>query len=140
MREECSQLLVRARETEAVARNWTLLLRAGGGGGSRDRGPTTHARTLAPSVDALVDGASTREPMESADSKSGARFERVVIDGDAFVVKHVDRAYDWIARQTGDLACWPIVVWERGLDRSRARRASTTRSSAPPGPRPAARS
>ena len=39
----------------------------------------------------------------------------MVIDGDAFVVKHVDRAYDWIARQTGDLACWPIVVWERGL-------------------------
>ena len=78
-------------------------------------GPTTRMHALAPSVDALVDGASTREPMESADSKSGARFERVIIDGDAFVVKHVDRAYDWIARQTGDLACWPIVVWERGL-------------------------
>ena len=53
--------------------------------------------------------------MESADSKSGARFERVTIDGDAFVLKHVDRSYDWIARQSGDLACWPIVVWERGL-------------------------
>ena len=53
--------------------------------------------------------------MESADSKSGARFERVTIDGDAFVLKHVDRTYDWIARQSGDLACWPIVVWERGL-------------------------
>ncbi len=68
-----------------------------------------------PSVDALVDGASAREPMESPDSKSGARFERVTIDGDAFVLKHVDRSYDWIARQSGDMACWPIVVWERGL-------------------------
>ena len=53
--------------------------------------------------------------MESSDSKSGARFERVTIDGDAFVLKHVDRSYDWIARQSGDMACWPIVVWERGL-------------------------
>ena len=78
-------------------------------------GATLHRRALAPSVGALVDGASTREPMESGDSKSGARFERVTIDGDAFVLKHVDRTFDWIARQTGDLACWPIVVWERGL-------------------------
>jgi len=82
------------------------------------RQPTTRPtqeRALAPSIDALIAGASSREPMESADSKSGARFERVIIDGEPFVVKHVDRAFDWIARQTGDLACWPIVVWERGL-------------------------
>ena len=72
-------------------------------------------RGLAPSVDALVDGASTREPMASVDSKSGARFERLTIHGEPFVLKHVDRAHDWIARQSGDLACWPIVVWERGL-------------------------
>jgi hypothetical protein len=72
-------------------------------------------RALAPSVDALVDGASSREPMESADSKSGARFERVVIDGDSFVLKHVDPAVDWIARQTGDIGCWPVAVWEAGL-------------------------
>jgi hypothetical protein len=53
--------------------------------------------------------------MSSADSKSGARFERVTIDGDAFVLKHIDRSHDWLARQTGDVACWPIMVWERGL-------------------------
>jgi hypothetical protein len=70
---------------------------------------------LAPSVDALVAGASGREPMASADSKSGARFERVVIDGDRYVLKHVDLATDWIARQTGDIGCWPVRVWEAGV-------------------------
>ncbi|HXY94487.1 MAG TPA: phosphotransferase [Acidimicrobiia bacterium] len=53
--------------------------------------------------------------MQSADSKSGAQFERVEIDGDRYVLKHVDRANDWIARQTGDLGCWPVMVWEHGL-------------------------
>ena len=80
--------------------------------GARDDGPDAgRRRALAPSVDALVDGASTREPMESSDSKSGARFERVTIDGDAFVLKHIDRGYDWIARQSGDLG----VLADRGL-------------------------
>jgi Phosphotransferase enzyme family len=72
-------------------------------------------RELADSVDALVEGASERTPMHSVDSKSGARFEAVVIAGERFVLKHVDRAEDWIARQTGDVACWPVVVWEAGL-------------------------
>ena len=59
-------------------------------------------------VDARTDGERGLEVRRAASNAC-------VIDGDAFVVKHVDRAYDWIARQTGDLACWPIVVWERGL-------------------------
>jgi hypothetical protein len=70
---------------------------------------------VADSVEELIAGASSRVPMESADSKSGARFERLVIDGERFVVKHVDRRDDWIMRQTGDLGCVPIVVWEAGL-------------------------
>lgn len=70
---------------------------------------------LAPSVDDLVAGASDRVPMTSADSKSGARLERVVIDGERYVLKHVDRADDWIMRQTGDLGCWPVRVWETGV-------------------------
>ena len=53
--------------------------------------------------------------MSSTDSKSGARFERVVIDGERFVLKHVDRADDWIMRQTGDIGCWPVLVWESGV-------------------------
>jgi len=70
---------------------------------------------LAASVDDLVAGASAREPMTSGDSKSGARFERVTIDGAPFVLKHVDRADDWIMRQTGDVSCWPVRVWESGV-------------------------
>ena len=72
-------------------------------------------REVAGSVSELVAGASSREPMASADSKSGARFERVVIDGESFVLKHVDRRDDWIMRQTGDVSCGPVVVWEAGV-------------------------
>ncbi|MFI5054025.1 MAG: phosphotransferase [Acidimicrobiia bacterium] len=72
-------------------------------------------RPVATSVEELIEGASSREPMESADSKSGARFERVVIDGEQLVLKHIDRRDDWIMRQTGDLGCVPIVVWEAGV-------------------------
>lgn len=81
--------------------------------------PTKHTpmnrREVAGSVSELVAGASSREPMASADSKSGARFERVVIDGESFVLKHVDRRDDWIMRQTGDVSCGPVVVWEAGV-------------------------
>jgi hypothetical protein len=72
-------------------------------------------RPVAASVDELVAGASSRTPMAVADSKSGARFERVVIDGEHFVLKHVDHRDDWIMRQTGDLGCVPVVVWESGV-------------------------
>ena len=49
------------------------------------------------------------------DSKSGARFERVVIDGAPYVLKHVDRRDDWIMRQIGDVGCVPVRVWESGV-------------------------
>jgi hypothetical protein len=71
--------------------------------------------SVATSVGELIAGASSREPMASADSKSGARFEHVVIDGAPFVLKHVDTSCDWIARQAGDIGCWPVAVWEHGI-------------------------
>jgi hypothetical protein len=70
---------------------------------------------LAPSVDALVAGASSRVPVAFDDSKSGARFERVVIDGERFLLKHIDHRDDWIMRQTGDIGCIPLLVWESGV-------------------------
>jgi hypothetical protein len=73
------------------------------------------SRPVAASVAELVAGASIRVPMTAVDSKSGARFERVVIDGDAFVLKHVDHRDDWIMRQTGDVGCVPVRVWESGV-------------------------
>jgi hypothetical protein len=72
-------------------------------------------RPVADSVDALVADASSRTPVQFDDSKSGARFERVVIDGDRFLLKHVDPRDDWIMRQTGDVGCIPIRVWEAGV-------------------------
>jgi thiamine kinase-like enzyme len=53
--------------------------------------------------------------MKSTDSKSGARFERVVIGDASFVLKHVDTASDWIMRQTGDVGLCPVITWERGV-------------------------
>jgi Phosphotransferase enzyme family len=70
---------------------------------------------VADSVDELVAGAQTRTPLRHDDSKSGALFEAVTIDGARFVLKHMRRADDWIMRATGDLACRPILVWESGL-------------------------
>jgi hypothetical protein len=49
------------------------------------------------------------------DGKSGAVLEHVVIDGEAYVLKHADRRRDWIMRQTGDLTGWPVALWESGL-------------------------
>jgi hypothetical protein len=72
-------------------------------------------RAVAASVDELIDGASSREPMQSVDSRSGARFEWVVMDGARFVLKHIDRRDDWIMRQTGDIGSVPILVWEAGV-------------------------
>jgi hypothetical protein len=72
-------------------------------------------RPVAESVDALVAHASSRVPVRFDDSKSGARFERVVVEGERFLLKHVDLRDDWIMRQTGDLGCIPIRVWESGV-------------------------
>ena len=53
--------------------------------------------------------------MVAADSKSGATFERVVIDGERYVLKHVSPDHDWIARAYGDLGPATVTVWGSGL-------------------------
>lgn len=78
-------------------------------------GAPSSRRPVAGSVAELLRDASHREPMVAGDSKSGARFERVTIGGEPFVLKHLSRADDWIMRATGDLAYRPVVVWEAGL-------------------------
>ena len=72
-------------------------------------------RPLASSVDDLLAGATRRETMLAADSKSGARFERVTIDGEPHVLKYLHVDDDWIMRSTGDLACRPVTVWRTGI-------------------------
>jgi hypothetical protein len=70
---------------------------------------------VAESIDALVAGATRRTPVQFDDSKSGARFERIELDGEQYLLKHVDPRDDWIMRQTGDIGCIPVRVWESGM-------------------------
>jgi hypothetical protein len=67
------------------------------------------------SLDDLIAGASVREPMTHTDSKSGSTFERVVIDGEPFVVKYLDRRDDWTMRASGQVEYAPVTMWRRGL-------------------------
>ena len=60
-------------------------------------------------------GRRDREPLTSSDSKSGGHLERVVIDGERYIVKHVHVDDDWIMRATGDVRCRPLLVWTSGL-------------------------
>ena len=70
---------------------------------------------VAGSIEDLVAGATDRRPFSNADGKSGSRFERLTLDGQAHVLKvmHVDD--DWIARSLGDVACRQVTVWAAGL-------------------------
>ena len=57
----------------------------------------------------------SREPFGTTDSKSGSAFERVVIDGESLIVKHVHIDDDWTMRFNGDIGCHPAQVWQAGL-------------------------
>jgi hypothetical protein len=72
-------------------------------------------RPVASTVDELLAGAESRQPVQTGDSKSGARFERVVIDGQPHIVKYLHVDDDWIMRSSGDLGCRPLQVWRSGL-------------------------
>jgi len=72
-------------------------------------------RSVESSIEALVAGASERTEFTHPDGKSEVPMERVVIDGERFILKHLDVRADWIMRTVGDLACLPIAVWRLGL-------------------------
>ena len=72
-------------------------------------------REAASSIDELLSGASSRVPFSTGDAKSGAPLERVVIDGERFVLKHLHPDHDWTMRGFGDLGCRPVQVWTSGL-------------------------
>jgi len=72
-------------------------------------------REVAGSVEELVRGG-TRSTMTPDDTKSGARFEWVVIDGERYVLKHQDVADDWLMRATGDdVGRRYVALWEHGI-------------------------
>ena len=59
--------------------------------------------------------ASSRQAWEPDDTKSGARFERVTIDGEGYVLKYQDARDDWLMRATGDPGDRYVRLWDRGL-------------------------
>src|ERR1700742_651877 len=66
------------------------------------------------SVPVLIARATAREPITSA-GKSGARLERLCVDGEWYVLKHLDRRVDWTMRAAGVLAGAPALLWASGL-------------------------
>ena len=57
----------------------------------------------------LLAGATERTALDEAPGKSGATLERVVIDGEAYVLKHLDLAQDWTMRASGCLRGAPLM-------------------------------
>ena len=68
----------------------------------------------APSLDVLLQGATERVPVHSTDAKSGASFEKLIIDGRQCFLKLVSAEDDWIMRVTGNTQ-WEFKVWQAGL-------------------------
>ncbi len=64
---------------------------------------------------ALLAGATERTVLAQAPGKSGARLERVIIDGERYVLKHLDLAQDWTMRASGCLRGAPLELWDRGI-------------------------
>ena len=72
------------------------------------------APCVAGSVDEMLAAATRREPLTHSDGKSGVTLERVEIDGERYVLKHLHPADDWLMRATGDLGCRNITLWRSG--------------------------
>jgi len=73
----------------------------------------------------LLAGAVSRESVRPEDARAGASYERVTIGRDAYFVKRLSPASDWIMRVTGDHVHRPYLVWQAGI-MDRPRPASTT--------------
>jgi Phosphotransferase enzyme family len=70
---------------------------------------------LLDSIDELLARATRREVLVADDGKSGNQLERLVVDGQRLVVKHMTLAGDWIMRVMGDRVFWPYVAAGAGL-------------------------
>ena len=58
------------------------------------------------------------EPLEQRDGKTGARLERLTVDGRRYVLKRLHLNDDWGMRASGDLVLRPLAAWRAGwLDR-----------------------
>jgi hypothetical protein len=67
------------------------------------------------SADELLARASSRTEVRPGDGKAGARYERVLVDGEPYFVKRLSPASDWIMRVTGDHVHRPFLAWQGGI-------------------------
>ena len=72
-------------------------------------------RAVADSLEELLGQATHREPFRPLETRSTARFERVWIGGDAFVVKYLHADHDYLLRATGDLGSRTLLAFAAGL-------------------------
>ncbi|MGE0138976.1 MAG: hypothetical protein AB7R77_14230, partial [Ilumatobacteraceae bacterium] len=66
-------------------------------------------------LDELLARTTHREALRPEDARSGAHFERVVIDGERYFLKVLSTESDWIMRVTGNTSNWEHKVWSAGL-------------------------
>ncbi|WP_183094621.1 phosphotransferase [Nocardioides stalactiti] len=71
-------------------------------------------RPVLDSVEALVAGATDRQPLDGP-GKSGARLERLRIDGVPLVLKHLDRDGDWTLRVADVPGTATVALWRLGV-------------------------
>jgi hypothetical protein len=53
--------------------------------------------------------------VRTGDAKSGASFERLLIDGEPHFLKVLSAEADWIMRVTGNTTHWELQAWRAGL-------------------------
>ncbi len=70
---------------------------------------------IAASVAALLDGVTDRQVLVAEDGKSGNWLERVTVDGQRYVAKHLTYEGDWIMRVMGDREFWAYRAARAGL-------------------------
>ena len=76
---------------------------------------TTDTPWIASSIDELVAGATDRVVVNPEDSRSGATFERLNINGEPHFLKVLSADSDWIMRCTGNTTNWEFQVWQAGI-------------------------
>jgi hypothetical protein len=73
-------------------------------------------------VGELLAGATSRQPVQPADGRAGACYERVTVRDQQYFLKRLSHASDWIMRLTGDHVHRPYLVWQVGImDRAAVR-------------------
>ena len=67
------------------------------------------------SVAGFLASATQRQDARTSDARAGAVYQRVTVDGEAYFVKQLSPASDWIMRVTGDHVHRPYLIWQAGV-------------------------